>query len=91
MTIDDILVILNMWKVRATYGAVADVSGKLASSVGSLLGQRRPEASWVVNSKTDRPSGYSPDQCHKDLCSNPIILRTGVDRQAIITISQKYQ
>ena len=50
-TAQAILDALNREKIRATYGAVADVLGIPAGSVGQILGMRRPEASWVVEGR----------------------------------------
>ncbi len=84
MTIDHILAVLNKQKVRATYGAVGQVLGIFPRNVGKLLGQRRPEASWIVSAATDKPIGYSPSECHKDLFSKPAVLRTGESLLAIM-------
>lgn len=91
MTVDQVLAVLNRHKVRATYGAVAQVLGISARNVGNRLGKRRPEASWVVNAKTGKPSGYLPHECHKDLYSNSTILRTGAQVQALFAESSKGQ
>ncbi len=84
MTIEHILEALNKQKVRATYGAVGEVLDIIPISVGKLLGQRRPEASWVVSSETGEPTGYSASECHKDLYTNPTILRTREQLLAIL-------
>ena len=65
--LDDILDYLNTEKVRCTYGAVAGLLGIMPISVGSRLGERRREASWIVNGETGRPTGYTPEQIHRDL------------------------
>ena len=54
--LDDVVAYLNAVKVRASYGAVATLVGGGAQSVASRLGRsfgKRPEASWVVNAKTE--------------------------------------
>jgi hypothetical protein len=84
MTIDHILAVLNEQKARATYGAVGKVLDIHPRNVGKLLGQRRPEASWVVSAETGKPNGYSPSECHEDLYSNPTVLRTGEQLLAIM-------
>ena len=56
MSIDDILSYLNAVHVRCTYGAVGEAMGVPAQSVGGLLGERRKEASWVVNARPERES-----------------------------------
>lgn len=72
----DILTFLNAHRIRATYKAVAEMAGGSAQSVGGRLGARRIEASWVVNSATGMPSGYSPALLHPALRTTDII-RTG--------------
>ena len=77
MTIEHILEALNKQKIRAKYGAVGQVLGIHPRNVGKLLGQRRPEASWIVSAETGKPSRYPASECHKDLYTNPTILRSG--------------
>lgn len=80
VTLDDIVEYLNDQKIRATYGAVAQVVGGIAQSIGERLGGafgRRPEASWVVNADTGLPTGYTVKQTHPALQSRTDIIRTG--------------
>jgi alkylated DNA nucleotide flippase Atl1 len=65
--VNKILAYLNREKIRCTYGAVAQALGVNARSVGQLLGERRPEASWVVNTKTLEPTDYGEGEKHPDL------------------------
>src|SRR5262249_2632087 len=58
VSLADILQCLNDERIRATYKAVSKVLGVPARSVGGLLGDRRPEASWVVNETSELPTGY---------------------------------
>ena len=67
-----VLAYLNHEKRRCTYGALAGVLGVSAQSVGKALGQKRPEASWVVCKATGLPTGYTEDQLAEDLPSKPI-------------------
>jgi len=62
-----ILEYLNEARIRTTYGVVAKILGVNPRSVGQLLGERRPEASWVVNTKTKDPTDYTEDEKHPDL------------------------
>ncbi|MEO1081755.1 MAG: hypothetical protein AAFY29_19510 [Pseudomonadota bacterium] len=62
-----ILDYLNKVETRCTYGAVADVLGVDPKSVGSYLGERRPYASWVVNSRTHEPTDYTDAEKHPNL------------------------
>ena len=73
----EILRFLNSKKIRATYGAVAGIVGGNAQSIGGRLGARRREASWVVNTSTGTPIGYTQDQLHPELTSSAEIIRTG--------------
>ena len=76
----EIVRFLNEEKVRATYGAVADLIGGIARGVGARLTaiySMSPEASWVVNAETGRPTGYDQSQWHPDLFSKNSIIRTG--------------
>ena len=82
-SVEEILACLNRLKTRATYGAVGAVLGTPAQSVGQYLGLRRPEASWVVLSKTKLPSGYSNHQLHPKLTSAPLV-RTGEELRKLL-------
>lgn len=77
--IEIILTFLSRERVRATYGAVGEaIGGVPGRAVGSMLGDRRPEASWVVNSETGLPTGYERGERAPDLTDNPTIIRTGL-------------
>jgi hypothetical protein len=65
---------LNKRKQRCTYGAFADAIGVNVKKVAGLLGERRPEASWVVNRETLKPTGYEPEQEHPDLYKNDEVI-----------------
>jgi len=74
-----VLTFLNRTKIRATYSAVGEALGELSGqTVGGMLGERRPIASWVVNSKTGRPTNYETTQCHPDLYKSSHIHFTGI-------------
>ena len=68
---------LNDSRMRATYGAVGEVLGILPRGVGQALGERRIEASWIVNKESGLPTDYSPDLLHPELDSNAEIINTG--------------
>ena len=70
-----ILDYLNKVKTRCTYGAVAEVLGVSSRSVATLLGERRPEASWVVNAKTGNPTDYLEDEKHPELYRTSRIIK----------------
>lgn len=71
---DEILEYCNSAKIRVSYGAAADMLNVDQLSVGKLLGERRPEASWIVSKKTGRPTGYAKEQVHKDLLKNSRVI-----------------
>ena len=73
----EILRFLNEARTRATYGAVAAVVGVPSRSIGGVLGARRPEASWVVNSETGLPTDYEQVDLHPDLFATSSVIRTG--------------
>jgi hypothetical protein len=75
LTLADVLRFLNEARVRATYGAVATVLGVPPRALGALLGDRRPEASWVVNGETGLPTGYEQTEWHPDLLASSAIIR----------------
>ncbi len=82
----DILTFLNESRTRATYGAVGSVIGVPAQSVGRVLGDRRVEASWVVNDKTGLPTEYEQSDWHPDLLASATIIRTGQELTLHLTL-----
>jgi hypothetical protein len=86
-TIDSILDLLDQFRQRATYGAVA---GVVNSSPRSLMSGRARDqrSSWIVSRETKQPSGYSNEQIHPDLTSrsevigNPDDLRKWLENPA---------
>jgi alkylated DNA nucleotide flippase Atl1 len=75
--LDEILCFLNHEQVRATYGAVAELLGVTPRSMGSLLGPRRPEASWIVSVNNGLPTDYSQDEWHPELLSHAEVIGSG--------------
>lgn len=69
-----ILSCLNQEKIRCTYSAVGKVLGVDTKAVGALLGEKRPEASWVVSKAKHEPTGYAEGQKHPDLLANPEVI-----------------
>lgn len=65
--VERILNVLQEKKLRATYAAVAVYLDVSPRSVGARLGRNCPRASWVVNARTGKPTGYFPTQLHPDL------------------------
>lgn len=79
--IEAILAYLNAAHVRRTYKAVGEaLDGVPPQCVAPcFLGQRRKEASWVVNARTGQPTGYSPTQKHPQLEEKGHIIRSGAE------------
>ena len=82
--ISEILSVLNSNEVRATYGAVGNLVGIPAIAVSSYLGDRRPEASWIVSASTGKPTGYLKNEIHPELFSKTQILKTGKDLRTLL-------
>ena len=76
VTVETVLAYLNREQIRATYAAVAAVVGICPPAVARALGDRRPEASWVVNAVLGMPTGYKPHQIHPELLRTPEIIRS---------------
>ena len=79
MQIEEILRYPNTARVRCTYKAVGEAIGGVPPQCVApcYLGERRPEASWVVNARTGQPTGYSPAQKHPQLEEKDHIIRSG--------------
>ena len=71
-----ILCELSKRKTRATYGAVGCILGVLPRGVGAYLGERCHKASWVVNKKTKKPTGYKESEIDPHLCCNPRVIES---------------
>ena len=71
--VEQIIACLNVHRTRATYGAVAQLLGLPALAINhQLLGQPRPEASWIVR-QDGQPRGYSRHNIHPDLPGSPLV------------------
>jgi hypothetical protein len=73
----EIIRFLNHEQVRATYRAVAGVLGVIPRTMGSKLGPRCLESSWVVSTATGLPSDYDHDEMHPALLHKTEIIATG--------------
>jgi alkylated DNA nucleotide flippase Atl1 len=89
-TAQAILDALNREKIRATYGAVGEVLGMPARSVGQVLGARRVEASWVVKAETGIPTNYEPHQRHPELLQNAAIISTGEQLRRLLSPATRH-
>jgi len=58
---------LNKVKTRCTYNAAAKALGITPQALKKRLGERRPEISWLVNSGTGDPAGYTDNEKHPEL------------------------
>jgi hypothetical protein len=77
-TLEAVLDQLDRWHQRATYGAVAGVTGGSAQSLmrGRVHG---PRDSWVVSARTKRPTGYTDAETHPALLERPHVISTGAE------------
>lgn len=73
----ELLAYLNIARVRCTYKAFGELLGVPARSVSCYLGERRREASWVVNSSSFKPTDYNASQKHPNLTHRKYKLSTG--------------
>ncbi len=67
---------LNKVKTRCTYNAAAAALGITPHAVKKLLGERRPEISWFVNSGTGEPAGYTEKEKHPELYRTKRIIKS---------------
>lgn len=70
----EVLDCLNTVNVRCTYGALGGLLDVPYRRVGQYLGEKRFEASWVVNKSTRKPTGYSQAQMHPELFTNEKVI-----------------
>ena len=85
-SLEEILTFLNDEQVRATYGAVAEVLGVIPRLMGTLLGPRRPEASWIVNAANGLPTDYDQTEWHPALLNRGEIITSGRALMLRITV-----
>jgi alkylated DNA nucleotide flippase Atl1 len=89
MSLSDILQCLNDTHRRATYGAVAGVLGVPPRSLGAMLGNRRPDVSWVVNGETGLPTDYEQTDWHPNLLTSNQVIRTSNELALHLTLWRK--
>lgn len=58
---------LNQVKTRCTYNTAAKALGITPQALKKLLGDRRPENSWLVSTGTGDPVGYTEEEKHEEL------------------------
>ena len=67
---------LNKVRTRCTYNAAAKALGITPQALKKLLGERRPETSWFVNTGTGNPVGYTDEEKHPELHSKKLIIKS---------------
>ena len=67
---------LNKVKTRCTYNAAAKALGVTPQALKKLLGKRRPETSWFVNTGTGNPVGYTEEEKHPELHRTKLIIKS---------------
>ncbi len=67
---------LNKVTTRCTYNAAAAALGITPQALKKLLGDRRPETSWLVNSGTEEPAGYTDEEKHPALYRTKRIIKS---------------
>ena len=80
-SLEDIVDLLDRQQQRATYGAVAGVLGRPATFLMSGI-PRSPRYSWIVNEKTLKPTGYTPEDTHPALERKKFVLLNQSELQA---------
>ncbi len=67
---------LNEVKTRCTYNAAAQALGITPTELKKLLGDRRPENSWFVNTGAGEPVGYADNEKHPELYRTKRIIKS---------------
>ena len=67
---------LNEVKTRCTYNAAAKALGITPQELKKLLGERKPENSWFVSSRTGDPTGYTGEEKHPELHRTKRIIKS---------------
>jgi len=67
---------LNKVKTRCTYNAGAKALDITPQALKKLLGERRPETSWFVNTGTGNPVGYTDEEKHPELHRTKLIIKS---------------
>ena len=72
-SLDEIVELLDRHAQRATYGAVAKLTGNAPRSL--LKGRDRGRNySWIVNRQTGKPTGYQDDQIDPRLANSNAVI-----------------
>lgn len=81
--LDAVLLALERARARATYGAVAGVTGGMARSLMNHR-PRNPRHSWVVSQATGRPTGYEPQDEHPELYARDRVIGSADELRALL-------
>ena len=77
--LDKIIIIqdyLNEAKTRCTYNAAAQALRIKPAEFKKLLGSRKPEKSWFVNTSAGEPVGYADNEKHPELYRTKRIIKS---------------
>ena len=67
---------LNQVKTRCTSNAAAKALGITPQALKKLLGERRPETSWLVNEGAGEPVRYADSEKHPELYRTKRIIKS---------------
>ncbi|HTN33138.1 MAG TPA: hypothetical protein VL091_03975 [Marinobacter sp.] len=67
---------LNQVRTRCTYNAAAKAIGVKPAEFKKLLGDRKPENSWFVNTGAGEPVGYVEEEKHPELYRTTRIIKS---------------
>ena len=82
--LEDVIELLDRHQQRATYSAVAAVTGGSAQSQMSVY-PHAPRYSWVVSKATLLPTGYAPEEMHPALRTKSFVLLTESELRTWLT------
>ena len=74
IVVDEVLSKLSSSKVRCTYAALRDHLGlEYTNAVFRFLGEKRPEASWIVRQDDLLPGKYRSEDIADGLTESPVL------------------
>lgn len=74
--VETIRAYLNQVTTRCTYNAAAQAIGVKPTELKKLLGDRRAENSWFVNTAAGEPVGYADEEKHPELYRTKRIIKS---------------
>lgn len=84
VTLHQILDCLHRERLRATYGAVAEVLGQPHQRVARDLRDYTKRGCWIVGAKTGQPTGYTAKQLHPDLYRTPRVIKSAAELSQLL-------